>query len=174
MPAVSDNPNSAQGGSPNAPRNTSQPPTSNAAGKDSSPVSLLKSESFAICPDGSQQSGLNLIADDKSWQLFVDSAHQRAPGLAQWKPNFSSSQMVVVRMGTRSSAGYEIKAVEARLKSGGNELELIVTTSKPAADSLSASVLTSPCLLATIASTTFASLTVFDQTENRLIGQITR
>ena len=142
--------------------------------KDASAPALLDVESFAICPDGSRQSGLNLIGDPKSWQVFVDSTQQRAPALAQWKPNFSSARIVLVRLGAKSSAGYDIKAVDAKLKRENDELMLTVQTSKPAPGSLSATVLTSPCLVVSIANSTFKTLTVFDLTERQSLGQIAR
>ena len=144
------------------------------ASKDAAAVQLLKAESFAICPDGSRESGINLISDPQSWKIFVDNAHQRAPALSQWNPDFTRSRVVLVKLGSRSSAGYGIKAIDAKLKTGHDELVVTVQTSKPAPDSLSASVLTSPCLLANIADAGFKVLSVYDVSEGKSLGQISR
>jgi hypothetical protein len=135
-------------------------------------VALAKTENHSICPDGSLESGLNLIDDAKSWQAFLKSAGSKAPGLTDWKPNFSNSRIVVFRLGSKSSAGFTVKAVDANLVSGTNDLVLNVQTSKPAAGSFNATVITSPCLIASISSATFKNLSVFDLTEGKSLGQI--
>ena len=80
--------------------------------------------------------------------------------------------MVLVRLGSRNSTGYDIKAIDAKLKTENDELVLTVHTSKPPADSLSATVLTSPCLLANIANSKFKVLSVYDASEGKSLGQI--
>jgi hypothetical protein len=134
-----------------------------------SQVALIKVESFAICPDNSRDSGVKLIDNAKAWQAFVDSATQRAPGLSEWKPNFATSRMVLVKLGSKPSAGYGVNAIDAKFKPAGDELVLTVQSTKPEPGSLNASVLTSPCLLANLAHTKFKTLSVFDLTEGKTV-----
>lgn len=139
-----------------------------------STVDVTKAESFSICPDGSRESGLNLIDDAKSWQAYVKSTAQRASNLSDWKPNFVNSRVVLIRLGSKTSAGYGVRVGEAKWSASDNEIALSVHTSKPAAGSLNASVMTSPCLVVIVAQASFKTLNVFDLTENKSLGQITQ
>ncbi len=134
------------------------------------PVALVKVESFAICPDDTRDSGVKLLDSAKAWQGFVDSAAQRAPGLVEWKPNFASSRMVLVKLGSKPSAGFSVNAIDAKFKPGSDELILTVQSTKPEPGNLNASVLTSPCLLANLAHAKFKTLTVLDLTEGKTLG----
>jgi hypothetical protein len=134
-----------------------------------SQVALIKVESFEICPDNSRDSGVKLIDNAKAWQGFVDSAAQRAPGLADWKPNFATSRVVLVKLGSKPSAGYGVNAIDAKFKPASDELVLTVQSTKPEPGSLNASVLTSPCLLANLAHAKFKTLSVFDLTEGKTL-----
>ena len=144
------------------------------AGQNASAVNVTKSESFPICPDGSRESGINLIDDAKSWQAFVRNSAQRAPGLSEWKPNFVNSRVILIRLGSKPSAGYTVKVGEAKWIAQVSELVLNVYTTRPTQGSLNASVLTSPCLVLNIAQATFKTLKVVDLTEDKSLGQITQ
>jgi PrcB C-terminal len=145
-----------------------------ASGQNTGAVGVTKAESFPICPDGSRESGLNLIDDAKSWQAFVRSTSQRAPSLIDWKPNFVNSRVILVRLGSKSSAGYGVKVGSAKWTASDSEVVLSVHTSKPAPGSLNASLLTSPCLVVHIAHASFKTLKVVDLSEDRSLGQITQ
>ncbi len=141
-------------------------------GQNTGRISVSKAESFSICPDGSRESGLMLIDDAKSWQAFVKSTTQSAPNLADWRPDFVNSRVVLIRFGGKTSAGYGVRVGEAKWTADSG-IVLSVRTSKPQPGSLNASILTSPCLLVNIAQATFKSLIVVDLTEDRSLGQIT-
>jgi hypothetical protein len=143
-----------------------------ATGQNASVVAVTKAESFPICPDGSRESGLNLIDDAKSWQAFVRSTAQRAPSLIDWKPNFANSRVILVRLGSKPSAGYRVKVGAAKWTASDSEIVLSVHTSKPSAGSLNASLLTSPCLVVNIAHASFKTLKVVDLSEDKSLGQI--
>jgi hypothetical protein len=151
----------------------SVPAISASAGSETS-VNLVKAESYAICPDNSMESGLNLIDDTKSWQSFAKSAAQKSPGLNDWKPNFENSRIVLIRLGSKRSAGFGITASDAKSSGDGSSIVLNVVTSKPAAVSFNATVITSPCLIVNLAHAKFKSLTVFDLTESKALGQISQ
>lgn len=139
-----------------------------------SAVDVTQAESFSICPDGSREPGLNLIDDAKSWQAFLRSTALRAPNLSDWKPSFANSRVVLIRLGSKTSAGYSVRFGEAKWSASDSEIALSVHTSKPAAGSLNASVMTSPCLVVNVVQTSFKTLKVFDLSEDKSLGKITQ
>jgi PrcB C-terminal len=154
--------------------NSKLPTTSKDAtsAKQGNPVNLIRHESYALCPDGSLESGLNLYDDAKSWQGFVRAASQRAPQILEWKPNFVSSRIAVFRLGSKASGGYAVRAIEARLNPKGGELALLVRSTRPQAGSLNASVITSPCLVVDLASADFKAISVIEESDGTVLGKI--
>lgn len=78
--------------------------------------------------------------------------------------------MVLVKLGSKPSAGFSVNAIDAKFKPGSDELILTVQSTKPEPGNLNASVLTSPCLLANLAHAKFKTLTVLDLTEGKTLG----
>jgi hypothetical protein len=140
--------------------------------KDGAVIPLTHHESYALCPDGSLESGLNLFDDAKSWQGFIKTSSQRAPQLLEWKPNFASSRVLVFRLGSKTSGGYSVRAVEARLQAKTAELSLYVNSIRPQPGSLNASVFTSPCLIAQIPATDFVTISVIEASDGAVLGTI--
>jgi hypothetical protein len=140
--------------------------------KEGLPITILHHESYAICPDGSMESGLNLFDDARSWQGFVKASAQRAPQLVEWKPNFASSRVLVFRLGSKTSGGYSVRAVAASQNSKDNELALYLRAARPQLGSLNTSALTAPCLVATLASVDFKSVSVIDSSDGTVLGKI--
>jgi hypothetical protein len=140
--------------------------------KDGTVISLVHHESYALCPDGSLESGLNLFDDAKSWQSFLKASSQRAPQLVEWKPNFANTRVLVFRLGSKTSAGYGVRAVEARLQAKTAELSLYVNSTRPQPGNFTASVITAPCLIAQISASDFASVSVIDASDGTVLGKI--
>jgi hypothetical protein len=135
-------------------------------------ITLLHHESYAICPDGSFESGLNLMDDAKSWQSFLRASSQKAPQLLEWKPNFSNARVLIFRLGSKASAGYGVRALEAKLVTANSELALYVNSSRPQPGSLNASVITAPCLIAHLASTEFNAVSVIEASDGTVLATI--
>jgi PrcB C-terminal len=135
-------------------------------------VTLSHRESFSLCPDGSYESGLNLFDDAKSWQAFVKAASARAPQLADWKPNFAQSRVAVFRLGSKPSAGYTVRVLDATLRGADGELLLTLQSIKPAPGAMTASMITAPCAVVSINLSVFKALSVLDASDGTLLGKI--
>jgi hypothetical protein len=142
--------------------------------KDATPVTIIHHESYALCPDSTLESGLNLFDDAKSWQGFLKSTAQRAPQLLEWKPNFSTSRVLVFRLGSKATAGYSVRAQNASMAAKGTELSLYVRSSRPQAGSFNATVITAPCVVANLAAANFKAVSVIDDNDGTVLGKITQ
>ena len=139
--------------------------------KEGRSITILHHESYTNCPDGSIESGLNLFDDARSWQGFVKASAQRAPQLVEWKPNFASSRVLVFRLGSKTSGGYSVRALEALQSSKDAELSLYVRSTHPQPGSLNTSAITAPCLVANLSNANFKSVSVIDSSDGTVLGK---
>lgn len=108
---------------------------------------LLQTSSFAICPWKSSDSGLEIVRDTASWQQLLAQPQQNLEELRKWEPRFNNSQRVIIyRMGQKNSAGFSASFGAPSLLPG-DQLRLPVALITPAAGSMNAMVLTSPCVV---------------------------
>jgi PrcB C-terminal len=142
--------------------------------RDATSVTIIHHESYALCPDSTLESGLNLFDDAKSWQGFLKSTAQRAPQLLEWKPNFSTSRVLVFRLGSKATAGYSVRAQNATIAAKGAELSLYVRSGRPQAGSFNATVITAPCVVANLAAADFKAISVIDDSDGTVLGRITQ
>ena len=80
--------------------------------------------------------------------------------------------MLVFRLGSKTSGGYSVRTVEASQNSKDNELALYVRSARPQPGSLNTSALTAPCLVASLASADFKSVSVIDASDGTVLGKI--
>lgn len=107
---------------------------------------LLQTSSFSICPWKSSDSGLEVVRDATLWQQLL-AQQQNLGELRKWEPSFKNDQRVIIyRMGQKNSAGFSASFGAPSLLPG-DQLRLPVTLTAPAAGSMNAMVLTSPCVV---------------------------
>jgi PrcB C-terminal len=131
--------------------------------KEGTEVKILRSESFEICPDGSSVTSNQMLSSDIEWQAFLTRSRSTLNGFAQWNPNFSLTSIAVVRIGTKPSNGYAVSIVEARaseIAPSAKTLVLTVLRKSPSPDTLSSTVITSPCAIVQLDGKGFTQLKV--------------
>jgi PrcB C-terminal len=134
-----------------------------AIGKEGRAIKILKSESFAICPDGSSEQNSQLLVSATDWRLFVGKVPSSTQSLTQWNPDFSRTSIAVLRIGSRPSTGYALSVVEARaLQRDDSDQTLILTvqSNSPAPGALSSSIITTPCVVVEVEAVGFKTLKV--------------
>jgi hypothetical protein len=78
--------------------------------------------------------------------------------------DFSRQRVLLIAMGPRSTSGFHLnRLMQQPLRYGGTTLEVPLAWHEPDADSVQASVMTSPCLLLAIEQLEFQRIRVIDQ-----------
>ena len=127
-------------------------------------VALLAQSSF--CQAVSPEPSIAVLTDDDAYQSAYSQTGKHTPGNTGIPPDVDFSRLSVsaVYMGIRPTAGYQVGLASRAAKVGGNnELHLFVTWTEPAAETLLAQVITSPCMLLTIPKGEYTTIQVIDE-----------
>jgi len=139
------------------------------AGDAALPVTLLYGNAQCL---GVSQPGLTWIDDPLVWRQRyqqLTSAWMNPPPLPV--VDFSRAGVLLVAMGTRSSAGYVLRLAEPDAHVADGVLTLRVDWQEPAPGYAQAQVLSSPCLLLRVPAAAFSRIRVLDrQGRERLAG----
>ncbi len=139
------------------------------AGDVALPVTLLYGNAQCL---GVSQPGLTWIDDPLVWRQRyqqLTSAWMNPPPLPV--VDFSRAGVLLVAMGTRSSAGYVLRLAEPDARLADGVLTLQVDWQEPAPGYAQAQVLSSPCLLLRVPVAAFSRIRVLDrQGQERLAG----
>lgn len=78
--------------------------------------------------------------------------------------NFQQTAVLLIEMGRRNTGGYGLRLASRQLDIVGEAARVRVDWNRPAADGVTAQVLTSPCLMLQIPRGRYSSVQVVDQT----------
>ena len=132
------------------------------AGTDAAlPVQALYSDSQCV---GLERTTVVWIADAEAWRSWhgrITSA--RLPAPSPPAVDFSREGVLVLAMGSRSTAGYGLSLAEKSAVVREGVLTVRVDWSEPPPGALLAQVMTSPCLLMKVPTAPFDQIRVVDQ-----------
>lgn len=138
--------------------------TSNgAAGSDVTGQTLALSN----CPVFEQEAGLKVF-DEQAWSEHLTLAGEQGASLSDWALDFSRQRVVLVMLGQKPSLGYGVALKPPVLKSDSS-LALLVTQFSPAAGSLVAAALTSPCAYTVVNTNSFDTVIVTDSADESVL-----
>lgn len=115
-------------------------------------IVLLAIAGVSACTAGPQSSGADAseawsgahcITDGRRLQRMTP-AQIQASDWAEHVPPQASQSLLIVRAGSRPTAGYGLRLAEQSRQNG--KLQLVIEERQPAPDSMRAQVMTSPCI----------------------------
>jgi hypothetical protein len=127
-------------------------------------TALLAQSSF--CQAGSKKPSMLLLTDDDAYKSVYSQTRASTPGYTDSPPavDFSRFSVIVVYMGSRQTAGYQVGLASRSAIVGENDnLDLLVSWTEPPDGALLAQVMTSPCMLVTIQKGSYSAIRVIDE-----------
>lgn len=124
------------------------------------------------CPVFAQAAGLTVF-DEQAWKTHLEQAGEQGARLSEWTLDFSRQRIILVMLGQKPSLGYGVELKPPVLKSGSS-LMMPVTQSEPAAGSLVAAALTTPCAYTVVNTEAFDTVTVTDAADDSILFEWNR
>jgi PrcB C-terminal len=124
------------------------------------PVTIIRTESYAICPDAQLAPNALLVTNASSWNTVLSRIDTKNSKLRDWQTSFSLNSVAIIKAGIRSSTGYGLSVHKAVINPQGSEVIITVSETKPNPGALNSALITSPCLVLELEGTGFQSLKI--------------
>jgi PrcB C-terminal len=133
----------------------------NSAKTNDRSVTIIRTESYAICPDTELAPIALLVTNASSWNTLLSRIDNTNSELRDWQTSFSQNSVAIIKAGKKSSGGYGLSVHKAVTNLQGSEVIITVSETKPNPGALNSALVTSPCLILELEGASFQSLKIF-------------
>lgn len=134
--------------------------------KEDSTLSAVQIYASSQCGKASASSGSAWVTSKAAMQSHHDGMPKTTLGMSQPQMadvDFASEGVLIIHLGQQPSAGYGLSLGDTDVKVKDGQAVVSVTHTKPAAGTLQAQVLTSPCLMVKLPAKGVTHVRVVDQ-----------
>ena len=114
------------------------------------------------CHAATREPSFNVVSSQQQLDLLVHEFNRHILGKkpGAYRVDFESTNVLVLEMGYRPTAGYSLTVTDAKIRIKNNEAFVIAQWDEPPQDSMQAQVIVSPCVIFTLPKGNYSRVTI--------------